>query len=160
MILAALALAVTAGLIYICACHRRRPALAQCGAVVILVFYLVLVFASAVFGREPGKAYRYELTLFWSYREIMAGRTKLIAENFWNVMMLLPIGALLPTAYAKMKLSSVTAAAFAVSLTIELTQLITKRGLFEFDDMFHNTLGAIIGYGVYQLIRTLHNITD
>ena len=67
---------------------------------------------------------------------------------------------LLPTAYAKMKLSSVTAAAFAVSLTIELTQLITKRGLFEFDDMFHNTLGAIIGYGVYQLIRTLHNITD
>ena len=103
MILAALALAVTAGLIYICACHRRRPALAQCGAVVILVFYLVLVFASTVFGREPGQAYRYELTLFWSYREIMAGRTKLIAENFWNVMMLLPVGALLPTADANMK---------------------------------------------------------
>ena len=32
-----------------------------------------------------------------------------------------------------------------LSVAIELTQLFTHRGLFEFDDMLHNTLGTVIG---------------
>jgi glycopeptide antibiotics resistance protein len=40
---------------------------------------------------------------------------------------------------------------FLTSFTIELLQLILKRGLFEFDDMFHNTIGVGIGYGVWWM---------
>jgi glycopeptide antibiotics resistance protein len=43
---------------------------------------------------------------------------------------------------------------FLTSLSIELLQLVLKRGLFEFDDMFHNTLGVIIGYGIWWIFST------
>jgi glycopeptide antibiotics resistance protein len=41
---------------------------------------------------------------------------------------------------------------FLISLTIEILQLVTKRGLFEFDDIFHNTLGVAIGELGYWMI--------
>lgn len=40
----------------------------------------------------------------------------------------------------------------ACSVSIELTQYFTGRGLFEFDDIFHNTLGAVIGYIIMKKI--------
>jgi glycopeptide antibiotics resistance protein len=39
---------------------------------------------------------------------------------------------------------------FFTSLTIEILQLVAKRGLFEFDDIFHNTLGVAIGYWIWR----------
>jgi glycopeptide antibiotics resistance protein len=45
---------------------------------------------------------------------------------------------------------------FLISLTIEILQLVTKRGLFEFDDIFHNTLGVAIGelgYWIWWKVR-------
>ena len=32
---------------------------------------------------------------------------------------------------------------------IELIQLLTRRGLFEFDDIIHNIVGAMIGFGIW-----------
>ena len=44
------------------------------------------------------------------------------------------------------KLRWVILIATIISYSIEFSQLLTKRGLFElFDDPFHNVLGAIIG---------------
>ena len=43
--------------------------------------------------------------------------------------------------------------AMVFSFVIELLQLIFRCGLFEFDDMIHNTLGATIGYGVWWGLR-------
>jgi glycopeptide antibiotics resistance protein len=42
-------------------------------------------------------------------------------------------------------------AAFSLIFTIfiEVTQLVTYRGLFEFDDIIHNFLGACIGMLIY-----------
>ena len=33
-----------------------------------------------------------------------------------------------------------------LSLCVELLQLVLKRGLCEFDDVFHNVLGSMVGY--------------
>ena len=46
-----------------------------------------------------------------------------------------------------------------MSSAIEVTQLILHRGLFEFDDIFHNTLGTVIGIGVFVLITRLLTAT-
>ena len=35
------------------------------------------------------------------------------------------------------------------SVVIELLQLFFEKGLFEFDDIFHNTIGGIIGLLLY-----------
>jgi len=39
-----------------------------------------------------------------------------------------------------------------LSSSIEFIQLISHRGLFEFDDIIHNTLGTIIGIGMFLFI--------
>lgn len=132
---------------------RKKMTLVQGIAVSILVLYLSLVFESTVLGRETGTAYTYKLLPFWSYREIAAGNARLLAEDFLNVLLLLPAGGLLPVCSKRMRLSWTVLAGTGISMLIELTQLITKRGLFEFDDIFHNAVGAAVGYGIYAAGR-------
>ena len=43
----------------------------------------------------------------------------------------------------------------AFTLTIELAQLISNRGLFEFDDVFHNALGTAAGVLLVLGLRRL-----
>lgn len=130
---------------------------------VVLSAYILVVFAAAVFARNPDDVYHCELVLFWSYHAIIVhGKTTLIWENFWNILMLLPYGLLLPLVnpgkmVEKQKDAPITiVTGFLCTLTIELLQLIFKRGLFEFDDIFHNTLGVGIGYFLYKLFAGIH----
>ena len=37
-----------------------------------------------------------------------------------------------------------------LSMMIEETQLATHRGFFEIDDLILNTIGALIGYGIFS----------
>ena len=39
------------------------------------------------------------------------------------------------------------------SLSIEISQLCFRRGLFEWDDIIGNTVGTIIGYGIYKMVE-------
>lgn len=51
------------------------------------------------------------------------------------------------------KLRWVILIATIISYSIEFSQLLTKRGLFElFDDPFHNVLGATIGFTLWRMI--------
>ena len=38
-----------------------------------------------------------------------------------------------------------------MTLAIETLQLVAKRGVFEADDIINNTLGAVVGYGLFYL---------
>jgi glycopeptide antibiotics resistance protein len=40
-------------------------------------------------------------------------------------------------------------------MAVECTQLLFKLGYFEIDDILHNCLGAMIGYGGVSLLRKL-----
>ena len=42
-----------------------------------------------------------------------------------------------------------------LSMGIEVLQLISQRGLCEFDDVIHNTVGAAIGVGIVMIIKTM-----
>lgn len=139
--------------------YRRqgRMTKAQSIAVVLLTAYILLVFASTVFSRTSNEYYRYELIPFWSYGEILNGSESLLWEDVLNVIMLLPMGILLPIVMeddvANKEFRRVILIGFLTSLTIEFLQLVMKRGLFEFDDMFHNTLGVAIGHWLYRKMR-------
>ena len=47
---------------------------------------------------------------------------------------------------------------------IEVLQFVFKRGFAEFDDVFHNVVGCVIGFGVYlggaYLIRRILDIPE
>ena len=77
-----------------------------------------------------------------------------ISQVYLNVMMTIPLGYLLPYVfdwYRKNIGFRTVLTGFLVSLTIENAQLIFKRGFYDIDDLFSNTLGTYIGQWLYVL---------
>lgn len=70
----------------------------------------------------------------------------MMTEILLNCVMLMPIGILLPVAAGRRIHPAVALLAGAVlSGTIEVSQFIFARGLFEWDDIIHNSLGCMLG---------------
>ena len=61
-----------------------------------------------------------------------------------NVIMFLPVGVLAGSIWRWRGLW----VAAGLSAAIEILQLVTSRGLCEFDDVIHNMIGAAIGVGI------------
>lgn len=122
----------------------------------ILFVYVIILFCSTCVFRVVSESRNFCLIPFWSYREIMTGSSKYIIENLMNVLVFLPIGFLVPLAY-KVYFRGVLLLGLVISLTVELTQMLFKTGLCEFDDVFHNTLGACLGYQLYKFICCTQN---
>lgn len=133
---------------------------------VLLVAYIVVlvyvVFFAEMFGRTcVSSHYRYNLVPF---KEITRFAThfsqlgiKIVLINIaGNVLAFMPLGFLLPLiADKKLRLWAVTLISFGLSLGIELTQLITRVGSCDVDDLILNTLGGMIGYGCYVIFRKI-----
>lgn len=72
-----------------------------------------------------------------------------------NIIMLTPLGFLLPLIWKKYRVISKTViAGFLFSLSIELGQLFNRRST-EIDDILMNVLGAILGFGIWLLFNKL-----
>lgn len=115
--------------------------------------YLLIVLSLTLLDRVPSSDYRYLLKLFWSYDSYNREYWVMGREVVCNIIMLFPFGFLFPLLMresGKEKLTRYTILfSFLFTLLIEVTQLITKRGFFEFDDIYHNTMGAVAGYYFY-----------
>jgi glycopeptide antibiotics resistance protein len=70
----------------------------------------------------------------------------MLKENILNCILLMPYGCLLPGALDKrISWKRGLVIGMGTSFVIELLQLITCRGLFEFDDIIHNGVGCMMG---------------
>lgn len=106
--------------------------------------------------RTAASHIRLLLTPFWSYKSIAAGGLKgkrITDEVLINLVMLMPIGLILPVLFRRVQLLKTLLAGFLFSFLIEGLQLITRRGFFEIDDLIHNTLGVLLGYGLYSILN-------
>ena len=66
--------------------------------------------------------------------------------------MFVPLGVISPLIFVKCRKFWVTYfVGFLSTVFLELIQLVTGRGIFELDDIFNNTLGCIIGYGIVMI---------
>lgn len=126
----------------------------------ILVFYFSFILTITILERTPSRSARYELDLFWSYKRILSETTALLAENFWNVVLFVPLATMLSIIFdaraVKGKRRWIWMTVFVcilISAGIEIVQLITHRGLFEFDDIIHNTIAAVIGAVIVVVLR-------
>lgn len=71
----------------------------------------------------------------------------------FNMLMFMPLGFLLPLLGEKTRRSMpVIILSLLVTLGIEFFQMFTRRGIFEFDDILHNTLGSMAGYFLINAI--------
>lgn len=68
-----------------------------------------------------------------------------------NVIMFIPVGVIAGWLWRWKGLWI----AAGLSLLIEILQLITSRGLMEFDDVMHNCLGAAVGMMIVMMMKKL-----
>lgn len=72
-----------------------------------------------------------------------------------NVIMFMPLGFLLPLIWERYRsFVRVLTAGAAFSLAIELGQLFNRR-VTDIDDLIMNTLGAVIGFGIWIVFRQM-----
>ena len=123
----------------------------------LLFGYAFFALAITVLDRTPFDGLHFQPQLFWSWSV-----PRLRDQIIMNVVGFIPIGFLLASVlcdnHRSVWLAIPLAALF--SLSIELLQLVTSRGLFEFDDILHNSLGAVIGVGIFIAFRSLLSSTS
>ncbi len=121
----------------------------------LLVEYVFLLYCSTVFFRE-GVERGYNIVPFWSYVEIYHGDELLLPQNIMNVVVFVPVGFLLGCAVKSIRWWKVLVIGCFISVSIEVLQFFFKRGFSEFDDVFHNVIGCMIGYGIYIIVYRIN----
>ncbi|SDD85052.1 Glycopeptide antibiotics resistance protein [Paenibacillus sp. UNCCL117] len=72
----------------------------------------------------------------------------------FNMLMFVPLGFLMPLLGMKTRrFMPVFFISLAVTIGIELSQMLSRRGIFELDDILHNTLGSLAGYFIMRAIQ-------
>lgn len=123
----------------------------------LLAIYFTGVCHFTLLHRDVRANIRYELSLFWSYRKVIEKNSKsFFFEIFYNVLLMVPLGFLLPW-YHKIfhKMRYVILGGLVISCFIEFSQLLFRIGLFEFDDILNNTFGSCIGYSANELLTCI-----
>lgn len=80
---------------------------------------------------------------------------RIAAENILgNIFAFSPLGFLLPLLFKKFyRLKSIFLTSFAISLFIEIIQLVFYLGSTDIDDLILNTLGSLLGFGALCLLK-------
>ncbi len=137
---------------------------------ILLVYFL---FFSEEYGRDEAySTYQYNLELFREIKRYLAYREQIgmvyfVINLLGNVIAFMPFGFLVPVMYREQRKGVnymghyfrsflyVTFLGFMTSLVVEITQLITKVGCFDVDDLFLNTLGVVSGYLLYYFSKKI-----
>lgn len=121
------------------------------GALAIEYYFLVL--CSTVICRTAPVSKRIELMPFYNYADIWNGIDfkRTVMEILLNVALFVPIGFLLGGMVHK-GFVIVLLIGCVLSILIELLQLASGRGLCETNDVIHNTVGCMVGYGLAMLL--------
>ncbi len=86
----------------------------------------------------------------------MEGREALLPENVMNMMVFIPVGLLLGCVFRCMNWWKALLIGGGISVSVEVLQFVTSKGFTETDDVMHNTLGCLLGYGTYSIGRYVY----
>ncbi len=114
-------------------------------SLLLLALYIIALLCKTVVYR-PHTVPNFEVYPFWSYIEGFRGKTYIIAQNILNIVLFVPIGFLVTGVSRKLRWIIVLLIGGALSSTIEFLQQVFEKGVAEFDDVFHNTIGCLLGF--------------
>ncbi|HDR3655885.1 VanZ family protein [Bacillus cereus] len=121
--------------------------------VYIFLFYLSLVYKLTQIATVWDIS-RYETWIRVSQINLTLFDTAGSTTYLLNIVLFMPLGFLLPTIWPQFrKMKNTVCAGFFFSLAIELNQLLNNR-ITDIDDLFTNTLGAVVGYVLYKVLYT------
>lgn len=126
-------------------------------AAFLLSCWLLLVLALTITSRGANYTGNVNIDYFSGY--INAWNKWSISELqliLFNMLMFVPLGFLLPLLWDKAERFKVTfLASLGTTALIEFGQLLTGKGIFEVDDLFHNCLGSLFGYFCMMAILSI-----
>jgi len=130
-------------------------------AIYIIVLVYFLFFAEVAGRTYKNRGYDYniipfrEITRFIEYRKKL-GWFAVIVNLGGNIAAFVPFGCMLPALVKRLRyFHKIFLLSFFFSFCIETTQLITKVGCFDVDDMILNTLGGILGFTCFFIIYAI-----
>jgi len=105
------------------------------------------------------RTFYFDIQLFYQLRHMVDGYLAYqLLYSVGNVVMFIPFGLLMPILYKKMNhWLYIVFIGFSCSLVIELVQAaftLTRRGTV--DDLFFNTVGALLGYLLFRIGHTIY----
>lgn len=130
--------------------HKRRFI-----GLLILVEYVVLIYCITVFLRPLQESSAINFRPFWGFHAFLAGQNAVMAEKIMNLVVFVPVGALIGIADRRLKWYQVLLVSALLSISIEFFQFVLKRGYAELDDVIHNAIGALIGFGFYCILALI-----
>ena len=90
---------------------------------------------------------KWEAASIYRYRAAAA-----VINILGNIAMFVPFGVFLPAMWPKLRRFWKTSlAGFFSILVVEICQLMTLRGRFDIDDLLLNTIGIMVGYGLWRM---------
>lgn len=126
-----------------------------------MIVFLALLLWSTLLLRTPGTDHQANLIPLWSwYQGFLLGNEEIRWQIYFNILLFMPFGFFLYLSKAR-PLRHILLRGFLLSLFIEVCQYVFCLGLFEWDDLIHNALGALLGgtWGkVVQNMWSLHRL--
>ncbi len=121
---------------------------------VILILYVAALICGTLIFRETTGKNLIQREWFWGYT--VDNPRILYGDTIVNILLYIPIGFLLASLAPKQKVLTAVFAGLLLSETIECSQLIWQRGMFDVDDLFNNTVGALVGGLIALLVLRIH----
>ncbi len=131
-------------------CSRHRKNLRLIIYWCILLPYLLFILSSTVFSRSVLTAefwrdlFSFDISTAWTVGPGIYGKIDTVSELVMNILMFIPIGYLLSRIFDNRKWLALYLC-LMITFSIELLQLVTKRGFFEVADLILNMAGAAAG---------------
>lgn len=113
----------------------------------LLIEYVLIVACSTVVYRSHIDYARWELMPFWTYIAVINHTPGVkVWDIILNVVLFIPLGFFVKLLFTKFSFGKMVMIAVFCSLFIEVMQNIFSKGISQFDDIIHNTIGAMFGW--------------
>ena len=161
LLILALGVAMTAAVLLLRR-SGKAPQLCRLLPRIVLAAYLAAFLWLTLAGRRSMIDENLKMEFLWSYREAFSleggfrvVRLGIARQILLNILVMIPLGYMLPLVLenARHPLRWTALCGFALSLLVELLQYVMHLGYLELDDLFNNTLGCLIGIGIFILLK-------
>lgn len=125
-----------------------------------IAFSLYAIYAMTLLERADTGLPECNFDLFWTWEKAIEGSTLHQYFIIGNILLFVPLGMSVTAALPanKRKWWIVALMGLTVSGIVEGIQYFGHLGLCELDDLVHNTLGMLSGYGIMRLCAALRNV--
>ncbi len=127
------------------------------GMLMLFVLYTLMMAYITIFSREEGHSTDILLS-FDSFKEALETRSlEPLQHVLLNAAMFIPVGILFPMIRPQKlaRLTYVAPVGMMMTTMIEAIQMLLKKGQCDIEDIVANTLGAMIGYFLFMLVRRM-----